>query len=257
MDVGGEGFDYFFGGVVDDGDGAVLRVGDPDFFLVGREVEAFGAVAYGDYGLVPVGAGGGRARHVEGLHVDEAYGAGAYVGGDDVLEVGRDVDHVRAVLAGAEDPVDFLSGGVEAADGLGGFGGEVELAADEGEAVRAAEGAEVDGGPGLVVDEVEDGEGMEGSEAVVGDVGGGAVGGGDDLVGVGTYGEGVEGLEGGGVDDGESVVVLGEREERGLRVRKGSGGEAKSDESCGGAERGSHARTIRSRAARLVLEGEA
>ena len=69
-----------------------------------------------------------------------------------------------------------MGSGVEAADDLGAFGGEVEFAADEGEAVGAGEGAEVDGGEGGVVDEVEDGEGVEGAEAVVGDVGGGAVG---------------------------------------------------------------------------------
>ena len=146
----------------------------------------------------------------EGFHVDKAYGGGAHVGGDDVLEVGGDVDHVGAVLAGAEDPVDFLVGGVVAADDLGAFGGEVEFAAEVGQAVGAGDRAEVDGGESCVMDEVEDREGMVGAEAVVGDVGGGAVGGGDDLVGVGAYGEGVEDFEGGGVDDGEGVVVLGE-----------------------------------------------
>ena len=86
------------------------------------------------------------------FHINEAYVGGGYVGGDDVLEVGGDVDHVGAVLAGTEDPVDFLGGGVEAADDLGSFGGEVELASDEGEAVGGGEGAEVDGGEGCVVD---------------------------------------------------------------------------------------------------------
>ena len=42
--------------------------------------------------------------------------------------------------------------------------------------MRAGEWAEVDGGEGGVVNEVEDGQGMELAEAVVGDVGGGAVG---------------------------------------------------------------------------------
>jgi hypothetical protein len=75
----------------------------------------------------------------------------------------------------------------------------------------------------------EDGYGVEGAEAVVGDVGGGAVGGGDDLVRVGADGEFVENLEGGGVDYGEGVVVLGESEERGL----GLGGEGHGDEGGG------------------------
>ena len=100
------------------------------------------------------------------------------------------------------------------------------------------EGAEVDGGKSGVVDEVEDGEGVEGAAAVVGDVGGGAVGGGDDFVGVGAYGEGVEDFEGGGVDDGESVVVLAEGEEGGLGER--GGGEGYCEEGGCGAERESH-----------------
>jgi len=33
--VGVEGFDYFFCGIVDDGDCAVLGVGYPDLFVVG------------------------------------------------------------------------------------------------------------------------------------------------------------------------------------------------------------------------------
>jgi hypothetical protein len=71
---------------------------------------------------------------------------------------------------------------------------------------------------------------VEGAGAVVGDVGCGAVGGGDDLVGVWADGEFVEDLEGGGVDYGEGVVALGESEERGLGGRgKGEGAE----ESCG------------------------
>jgi hypothetical protein len=159
--VGVEGLDYFFGGVVDDGDGAVLGVGHPDFFAVGRDVEAFGAVADGDEGFVPVGAvhrrrrghvvvlivwivagvrAGGWALLRHGFHVDDADGGGRGVAGDDVLDVGRDVDHVDAVLASAEDPVDFVGGGVVAADGLGDFGGEVEFATGEGEAVGSAEG---------------------------------------------------------------------------------------------------------------------
>ncbi len=213
-------------------------------------------MAYGDDGLVPVftdrlGAGwrrghagwglhaGGRP-HVDFLLVDEADGGGGDVGGDDVLEVGGDVDHVGAVLAGAEDPVDFGGGGVVAADDLGGFGDAVEFASDEGEAVGAAEGAEVDGGEGGAVDEVEDSEGVEGSEAVVGDVGGGAVGGGDDFVGVGADGEFVEDLEGGGVDGGEGVVVLGECEQHGLRGR----GDSEGAEESGGEERGFHGERV-------------
>jgi hypothetical protein len=49
-----------------------------------------------------------------------------------VLDVRADVDHMDAVLAGAEDPIDFVGGGVVAADGLGDFGGEVEFAVGEG-----------------------------------------------------------------------------------------------------------------------------
>jgi hypothetical protein len=256
VDVDGEGVDYFFGGEVDDGDGAVLGVGGPKLLAVGGEVEAFVTFAYGDDGLVPVearlasvgwaagwwsgGAWSGARRRAawicrwwarcwEGLEVDDADGGGAYVGGDDLLLVRGDVDHVGAVLTGAEDPVNLLCGGVVAADGFGGFGGEPRLAAGECEAVGAAEGAEVDEGERFVVDEVDDGEGVVGSAAVVGDVGGGAVGGGDDLVGVLTDGGFGDDLEGCGVDYGEGVVLLGENQERRLSVEGREGGEARRD----------------------------
>lgn len=244
LDGDGKGGDDAFGGDVHDRQGVVFGVGDPDLFVVGGEVEAFGAATDGDDGLVPIFAGragwrawrrwgrfvegrlggggvgdgqggafgdggwaaGARERH--GGFLEEADGGGVDVGGDDAAEVGRDEEHVGAVLAGAEDPVDLFRGGIVAADGFGGFGGEPDFVVDEGEAVRAAESAEINGGKGGLVDEIDDGKGVVRAEAVVRDEGSGAVGGGDDLVGVVADGDAGEDLEGGGIDDGEGVGSL-------------------------------------------------
>lgn len=128
--------------------------------------------------------------------------------------VRRDVNHVRPVLAGAHDPIDFLGLGIKAADGFGGFRGEPDFAADEVEAMGATQWAKIDGRQSGLMDEVDSGEGVEGAKAVVRDVRGGAVGGGDDFVGIMADGDASEDLEGGGVDDGQGLGALGEHQQR-------------------------------------------
>ena len=122
-------------------------------------------------GLFPVDLGAGcsawRLRHSDLFAIGQGDGGGLDVGGDNLLAVGSDVDHVDAVLAGAEDQVDLAGGWVVAADGLGDLAGEVGLALGDGEAVRASDGAEVDRRESLAVDQVDDGEGVELSKAVV------------------------------------------------------------------------------------------
>ena len=131
--------------------------------------------------------------------------------------VGRDVDHVGAILAGAHDPVDLRGGGIVAGDGLGAFSGEIQLAAHEGKAVRSAERSGVDVRQSLLRDQIDDGERVIAAEAVDGNVGGFTVGGGDDFMGVGSDRRFCDDLECGGIDDGEGVIVLGKREEGLLR----------------------------------------
>ncbi len=99
------------------------------------------------------------------LHLDDADGAGAHIRGDDALLVVRDVDHVGAILAGAENPVDLLRGGVVASNGLGRFGSEPGLAPDKGESMRATKWAEVDGRERAMPNQVEHGEGVVGAES--------------------------------------------------------------------------------------------
>src|SRR5260221_13691986 len=102
-----------------------------------------------------------------------------------MAEILRDVDHMSAVLPGAEDEIDSLRGRIVTAENFGGFRGEPEFAAGEIEAVRAAERAEVDGGKRLLCDEVHNRQSVQRagtSSTVVGDVSGLAVGGGDDFV---------------------------------------------------------------------------
>ena len=104
--VGIESLDDFLVGEIDDGDGAVLGVGGPDFFVVGGDVEAFVTAANSDEGLIPVGTWRpGRwtrrrsaisslsliwlgATRADRDFFDDAYSGGADVGGDDALGVG-------------------------------------------------------------------------------------------------------------------------------------------------------------------------
>ena len=178
----GECLDKFFGGDVDDGDGGVAGVGGPKFCAVGGEVETFRAVADGDGGDVPIFLiGVGRRRGArrragrstesgDGL-VDDGDGIGVDVGGEDAREIAGDVEHVGAILADAENPIDFHSGGIDTADELVGFGGEIKFAAGKIETVGTANGAEVNGRQSFLCNEVDDGDGVERAleAAVVGD----------------------------------------------------------------------------------------
>ena len=231
VDVGGEGVDDFFGGEVDDGDGSVLGIAGPELPAIGGYVKAFGPAADGDESVAPGGARraarGRRARGGDGLEGEDT--DRVCVDRDDALLVGGDADHVGVILPGAKDQIDFAGDRIVGSDCLGCFAGEPDFSSGEGEAVRAAEGAEVNRWQCFAGDEVDDVEGVVGSAAVVGDVGGGTVGGGDDLVGVGADGGFGDDIESRGVDDGEGVTFLGEDEERGLGLESGERGE----EGCG------------------------
>ena len=70
------------------------------------------------------------------------------------------------------------------------------------QAMRATQRAEIDGGQGLLPDQVNDRKRVIGSEAVIGDVSGCAVRGSDDLVRIVANGNTRHGLEAVGIDDG-------------------------------------------------------
>src|SRR5579864_59884 len=139
LHVGVERVGDFLGGDINNGDCAFLRVGDPDFFAVGRDVKSLGAVADLDHSFVPIAAGRSKRKASGARRSFFDYGnrARAYVGGDDVLEIVEEVNHVGAILPGAENPIDLLRGGIVAADGFGSLDGEPELAAFEVESVWA------------------------------------------------------------------------------------------------------------------------
>ena len=120
------------------------------------------------------------------------------------------MNHVSTILAGAEDPIDFLGGGIVAANGFGLFRCEPDFPSGKIETVRTAECAEVDLAERFLRDEVDDREGVERAAAVVGDVGGFAVGRGDDFVRVIADGDFGDDFKRRGIDDGESVIVFGE-----------------------------------------------
>src|SRR5207245_4874618 len=61
-DVSGERLRHFFGGEINDGNGAILRVGDPDFLAVGRDVKTFRSVTDLDHSLIPISAWWARRR---------------------------------------------------------------------------------------------------------------------------------------------------------------------------------------------------
>ena len=118
-----------------------------------------------------------------------------------------------AVLPGAEDQIDLAGRRVVATEDLGGLGGEVRLAADEGEAVRPAERAEIDGRQWLGRLEIDHRQRVIRAEAVVRDVRGGPVGGGDHLMGIVPHRYPGGHLQCAGVDNGESLVVLREHQQ--------------------------------------------
>src|SRR6185369_5028965 len=66
------------------------------------------------------------------------------VGGEELALVVEDIDHVGGALAGAEEHVDLVRGGVVAGDDLVALGGEVGFLADGPDAVRAGERRDVD-----------------------------------------------------------------------------------------------------------------
>ena len=107
-----------------------------------------------------------------------------------------------------------MCGGIVAADRFCGLGGEPDFAADECQAMGAAQWAEVDRWKRLLVDQIDDAEGVEGAEAVVRNVSGGAIGRSDDFVRVIADGDFRDYLQRRRIDDGEGVVTLGESEQR-------------------------------------------
>jgi len=245
---------------VDDGDGAIAGVGDPGLFAVGRYVEAFVARADRNDRFIPIAARGprhpahgrlalrrsGHARWWAGRHSRRRarrYAGCAFglvenrdrtcvdVGGEDAFGSGKDVDHVRAILADADDAIDCAGRRIVAANGFCCFGSEPEFAIDEVEAVGSAQRAEIDGRERLLRKEIDDGDGVIGAKAVIGDIGGFAVGGGDDFVRIFADGDARNDVQACGIDDRKGVIGLGQRQKRdpgGSLLSRGAGNESRS-----------------------------
>ena len=160
----------------------------------------------------------------------DAYSPGAHIRGDDALLVIRNVDHVGAILSGAENPVDLLRGRVVAPYRLGSFCRKPGFPADKGESVRAAKGTEVDGGQSAMSNQVDHRQRVVCPEAVVGDIRSGAVRRCDDLVGIVAHWHARDDLERGWVDDAESVVVLGKDKQRRARRSLATENDAEADD---------------------------
>src|ERR1700690_181694 len=122
--AGSESLRHLLGCDINDGNGSVLRVGDPDFFSVWGNVEALRTVADLHNRLIPIASWrphrpawalrrrstrltGRRIRHsrwrwsaatrAANGFFDDAHGAGVDVCGDEALHVRRDVNHMRSV----------------------------------------------------------------------------------------------------------------------------------------------------------------
>src|SRR6266568_3930301 len=204
----------FFRRDVDDGNSAVAGIGGPEFAAVGRNVATFGTFADGNDGGAPAGGVGAALKHSDGVRAD--------VGSEEQRAVLREDEHVSAVLADAEEPVELIGGGIVAGDESVVFGGEPDLAIGEGDAVRAAQSAEINAAEFLLSEQINHRKSVAwGASAVVGDEGEFAVVGGGDFVRSFAGGDLGHGLESGGIDDGKRGVFLIEDEKgggRGLRL---------------------------------------
>src|SRR6266851_2276153 len=208
----------FFRGDVNDGDGAVAGIGGPEFAAVGRNVATFGTFADGNHGGGPAGGVGAALKHSDGVRAD--------VGSEEQRAVLREDEHVRAVLADAEEPVELIGGGIVAGDESVVFGGEPDLAIGKGDAVRAAQSAEINAAEFLLGEQINHRKSVAwGASAVVGDEGEFAVVGGGDFVRSFAGGDLGHRLEGGGIDDGKSGVFLIEDEKGGGRSLRLGGSE--------------------------------
>ena len=148
------------------------------------------------------------ARHPEGLLIDDADRGRGDVCCNDRLAVCGHIDHVRAVLARAEDKVDLLRCRIVPAKGLRRLCREPYFAVHERQPVRPAKSAEVDRGQCVVRNKVDDRERVVCPEAIVRDIGRLSICGRDDLMGIVADRDLGDNLERGGTDDRKCVVLL-------------------------------------------------
>ena len=120
---------------------------------------------------------------------------------------------MRLILAGTEDPIDFLRRRIVAADNLVSLGGEPDLASGESQAMRSTQRAEVDRGQSLLLQQINYCQGVVGPAAVVGDVGESSISGGDHFVRVRTGWHTRDDFTAHRIHDGESVVGLSQHQE--------------------------------------------
>ena len=180
------------------------------------------------------GAAGGRATRPAGPTagaaslLDDADGVRVDVRREELLPVLGDHDHVRPVLAQAEQPVDLVRLRVVASDRHAALGGEIRLAIGEPEAVRAAERGDVNAMDLLPRRDVDDGQGVASARTragVVGRDGELPVVGDDQLVRVLSRGGPARHLAARRVDDGHRVLALEQDQQRRRRrlLRRGVG----------------------------------
>src|SRR5580698_6916603 len=131
----------------------------------GETSKPLGTIANANHVFVPIRAG--RRRHLNGYLIDNAHCTRADIGGNDLLLIVRNINHVGAVLAGADNPVDFVGGGIVASNGFGGFGGEPGFTSNEGEPMWTVKRAKVDRGKRLLSHQVTDRKGVESTEPVI------------------------------------------------------------------------------------------
>src|SRR5580700_10723007 len=93
LDVGGQSFDDFLARHINDGDRSIVGIGHPDLLAIRRYVKSLRATTDRNQGFVPVSTRGPSSHTTAHLFKDADAG-GTDVRGDNLVEVGGNVNHV-------------------------------------------------------------------------------------------------------------------------------------------------------------------
>ena len=127
-----------------------------------------------------------------------------------MLQILCNEDHVGSILADAQHPVDPLRQRIVATDRLVGLRREIQFAALEIQAVGGMQRSQIDRRQGFARGQIHDRDEIQTAAfaAIIGDVGAGAVAGGDDFVGIRAGRYPCDDLQRARINDGQGVGTL-------------------------------------------------